>query len=97
ASFREAIAVSDLVDAHNDLGLVLLRTGRVEEALRAWSYVVEKKDPAYAPAYFNLGLAYEQAGRAEDARRAVGAYASLTPDPAERRRAIDWMERLKKK
>ena len=85
------------MDAHNDLGLVLLRTGRAEEALRAWTYVVEKKDPAYAPAYFNLGLAYEQMGRAEAARRAVGVYASLAADPAERRQAIDWMERLKKK
>ena len=85
------------MDAHNDLGLVLLRTGRVEDAVRAWSYVVEKKDPSYAPAYYNLGLAYEKSGRMEDARHAVGLYASLTPDAEERRRAVLWMERLKKK
>ncbi|HAH07807.1 MAG TPA: hypothetical protein DCM05_15005 [Elusimicrobia bacterium] len=93
--FRQAIAEAGLVDAHNDLGLVLLRQGRTDEAVREWLGVLARK-PSYAAAYYNLALAFERMGRKAEALKALAAYRELVPDPALRRETDRWMEKLKK-
>ncbi|MBI5244468.1 MAG: DUF2723 domain-containing protein [Elusimicrobia bacterium] len=94
--FRKAIAEADLVDAHNDLGLVHLRSGRAEEAVREWLGVLDR-NPRYSVAYYNLALGFERLGREQDALRALEAYRGFLENPAEIREAESWMRKLKKK
>ena len=93
--FKKVIAAANLIDAHNDLGLLYLRTGRVEEAVREWMEVLQR-DPRYAAAYYNLALAFQRLGRKQDAVRALAQYQALAGSPAERREARSWMQRLQK-
>jgi tetratricopeptide (TPR) repeat protein len=57
-------------DFHNNLGLLLRDTRRLEEAIACFAKTLEV-DPSWYQASNNLGLAYEAAGRWEDA---IGAY-----------------------
>jgi tetratricopeptide (TPR) repeat protein len=95
AQFRKAIAAADIIDAHNDLGLIYLRSGKTDDAVREWLGVLQR-NPGYAAAYYNLALAFQHLGRKEDAIRALARYRTLVGDAAGRRDVETWMQGLKK-
>jgi len=92
---RRSIRDGGPPDARNDLGLVFLRKGQVQEAAANW-LALARDLPGYALAYFNLGIAYERLGDKRRAILAVQTYEELVADPAEKRAARDWLERLEK-
>jgi Flp pilus assembly protein TadD len=61
-----------------DFGIRVAQNGLWREALYRWERAVEL-DPGYAQAWNNLAVAYEQAGRFEDARRAYETAIKLDP------------------
>jgi len=68
--------------AHNDLGIALAGSGRIQEAighfqqaLRIW--------PDYAEAHYNLGLALSQLGRVQEASEQYEQALRIKPDDAE--------------
>jgi Flp pilus assembly protein TadD len=67
AQFREALRFyPTYADAHNNLGVGLLRTGRADEAIAEFKEAVADK-PAYAQAHDNLGVGLLRTGRADEA------------------------------
>ncbi|MFH2202910.1 MAG: DUF2723 domain-containing protein [Elusimicrobiota bacterium] len=90
-----AIAAGGPREARNDLALVYLRTDRAQKSVDVWKKLLDE-DPYYLLSYYNLGLAYQQLGRKDDAIAAVSAYAQLAADPQERHDARAWLIRLKK-
>ncbi len=54
--------------AHKNLGFVLYRNGRLDEAIASLERAVAL-DPGYAEAHGNLAIAYGRAGRTDDAVR----------------------------
>jgi tetratricopeptide (TPR) repeat protein len=52
--------------AHNNLSIILLQEGRIEDAIGHYEQALRLK-PDYAEAHYNLGLALWQAGRAREA------------------------------
>src|SRR5262249_11763935 len=52
--------------AHYNLGVVLIKQGRVKEAIDHYSEAVAIM-PSYADAHYNLGIALNRQGRAEEA------------------------------
>ena len=91
-AFAQAADAGSL-EALNDLGLVLMRTGRTEEAVEKWLSILRRQED-YLLAYYNLGIAYEALGRRDRAAAAVRVYARLAGDPDERRGAGAWLQRL---
>jgi tetratricopeptide (TPR) repeat protein len=55
-------------EAFNDLGAALFETGRLDEAIAAFTRALEKS-PGYEEALFNRALASHRAGHTEEARR----------------------------
>ena len=68
--------------AQNNLGYVLLQTGRVSEALEHFEQAVRLK-PGYAEAHNNLGDALQQTGRTPEARDEFEQAVQLKPGYAE--------------
>ena len=65
--------------AHNNLGLLLRQTGRLQDAIEQYNETLQIK-PDYAEAHYNLGNAFLQVGRVQDA---IGHYEralQITPD-----------------
>lgn len=61
-----------------DFGIKVAQNGLWREALYRWERAVEL-DPTYAQAWNNLAIAYEQAGRFDDARNAYETAIKLDP------------------
>ena len=61
-----------------DFGIKVAQNGLWREALYRWERAVEL-DPTYAEAWNNLAIAYEQAGRFDDARKAYETAIKLDP------------------
>jgi Flp pilus assembly protein TadD len=59
-------------------GIKVAQNGLWREALYRWERAVEL-DPTYAEAWNNLAIAYEQAGRFDDARKAYETAVKLDP------------------
>ena len=59
-----------------NLGVLLEDLARTHEAICAYEAALQI-EPTLADAHYNLGLLYEQAGRARDALRHLGAYRQL--------------------
>ena len=78
--YRKALEQNpDDRDSLINLGVLLLNAGNVNESIAVLEHA-RNTDDRFAPAYFNLGLAYEKAGRRADA---VAAYRRATElDPA---------------
>jgi Flp pilus assembly protein TadD len=61
-----------------DFGIKVAQSGLWREALYRWERAVEL-DPTYAEAWNNLAIAYEHAGRFDDARKAYETAIKLDP------------------
>ena len=61
-----------------EFGIKVAQNGLWREALYRWERAVQL-DPTYAEAWNNLGVAYEHAGRFEDARKAYETAIKLDP------------------
>jgi Flp pilus assembly protein TadD len=61
-----------------EFGIKVAQTGLWREAQYRWERAVQL-DPAYAEAWNNLAIAYEHAGRFEDARKAYETAIKLDP------------------
>jgi tetratricopeptide (TPR) repeat protein len=96
STFQRAISAGGPPDARNDLGLLYLRTGRVQEAVDGWRSLLGDH-PGYGLAYYNLALAYEKLGRKAEAAEALETYIRFfSRDPVERAETERWLARLKK-
>lgn len=82
STFEKALRLGDIPDPANDLALIRWQEGEVLDALRMWKKVVWRH-PGYAPAYFNLGMAYEKVKEYRLAANAYRSYLSLNTNPAE--------------
>ena len=71
-----------------EFGIKVAQRGLWQEAVFRWQRAAEI-DPTYAPAFNNLGIAYEQLGKFEQAGKAYEKALELEPqnllDPAELR------------
>lgn len=73
----KALAVDSLhLEATLVSGMLALRAGRYEQAIQELLRVVERS-PDYAKAQYQLGLAYQRAGNAEQAKRHFDIYTRL--------------------
>jgi tetratricopeptide (TPR) repeat protein len=81
--WREYVAEDpDSYIAHVNLGVVLARAGKSEEAVRQFEQTIRLK-PDYAQAYYNLGGAFAQLGRNEEAIKQFEQAVRLKPNDAE--------------
>jgi len=65
--------------SHVEFGIEVARHGLWREAIYRWRRALEL-DPTYAPAWNNLGIAFEHEGRFDEAREAYEAALDLDPD-----------------
>ena len=65
--------------SHVEFGIKVARHGLWNEAIYRWRRALEL-DPTYAPAWNNLGIAFEHEGRFDEAREAYEAALDLDPD-----------------
>jgi Flp pilus assembly protein TadD len=66
-------------EAHNNLGVMLEREGRLPEAARQYQAAV-KLEPAYPSAHYNLGVALARQGRLPAAVEQFREALRLKPD-----------------
>ena len=59
-----------LAQSSFNLGVLLARSGRNDEARQAFEQALER-DPTYARAWVNLGVLHARTGQMEEARRAT--------------------------
>ncbi|MEH2285550.1 MAG: tetratricopeptide repeat protein [Nostoc sp.] len=80
--YRQAIALQpDLVKSHNNLGEVLQKQGRLNDALKSYEQAIKiKPDNAYT--YHNLGYFFQEQGNFEQATEAYEKALSIQPDLA---------------
>ncbi|MCW5315414.1 tetratricopeptide repeat protein [Nostoc sp. KVJ3] len=80
--YRQAIALqADLVQAHNNLGEVLQKQGRLNDALKSFQELIKIK-PDYPYVHHNLGCLLEEQGKVEEAIEAYKKALSIKPDLA---------------
>ena len=65
--------------AQVEFGITVAERGLWREAVYRWERAIDV-DPTYAPAWNNLGVAFEQAGRLDEAREAYETALDLDPD-----------------
>lgn len=66
-------------ELHQSLGVALLLTGRVEEAVAACTTAIERK-PDYAEAHYHLGVAKRLTGNVNESRRSLAKAVELKPN-----------------
>lgn len=79
-------------EIHNDLGVAYLETGTDESRTKAideFQRALQLR-PQFAPALFNLGLAYERSGRFAEAEQELRRYLKIDADS-------EWAEEVKAK
>jgi len=88
AVFETALALDEhRVDAHNNLGNVLVALGRIEEAVDRYQQALALS-PDYADAYSNLGHAFVKLGRFEEAVTSFRQAAAIAPVSANDQQAV---------
>jgi len=84
-AFEAALDVDpDLARAHNSLGVIAAREGRMPEAVERWRRAVALNPLDYQTLY-NLGSYLWQSGRHAEARRYLEAYLRAAPPALEAR------------
>ena len=73
--------------AHNNLGVILARKGRLDEAISHYQHIL-RLDPGYALAHVNLGLALYRKGHPDEAVRYSKQALQLNPKSAEAHRIL---------
>lgn len=87
-AFREAVRLApQMAEAHLDLGLVLGREGKVEEAIGSLRQAIAL-DPSAASAHMFLGVFLYQNDQAAEARKELQTEVAAHPDNAE---ALTWL------
>ena len=90
-AFREAVRISpDLAEAHIDLGLVLGREGKIDEAIASLRQGVTL-DPNSKSAHMFLGIFLYQKNQPDEARHELESELALAPNNAE---ACLWLSRV---
>lgn len=81
ATMSTAVSADDRSDAKRqvEFGIEVAERGLWREATYRWNRAVEI-DPTYAAAWNNLAIAYEHAGKFDDARKAYEQAGKLDPD-----------------
>ena len=82
--FRRRFSCAPLDRAWYGLGLVLIRDGRLEEAVDALKQNI-KLQPFSPYGYFQLGLTYHHLGRSDDARKCPQAAGPVSSQSSLRR------------
>src|SRR5262249_25276232 len=83
ASYQQAIRLKPgYADAHNNLGTVLARHGRLDEAMSSYHQALHLKSD-YPDVHNNLGLALARQGRLDEAVVSYQQALRLKPDSAE--------------
>ena len=77
--FASPRADTDDAKAQVEFGIEVARRGLWQEALYRWKRAIDL-DPTYAPAWNNLGIAYEHEGQFDQAREAYETALDLDPD-----------------
>ena len=78
--YQTVLAVNaNLADPHNDLGLLALEEKNYPEAITHLSKAVELS-PGFAEAWSNLGLAYSEAGKFQEAKDAFASCLEADPE-----------------
>lgn len=81
ALYREAIAIApELGNAYYKLGVCLYRMGRLDEALEAFTNILELKSQSHAMASYFVGLITLFLGRDEAANEAFSEFHKLSPE-----------------
>ena len=94
--FRKAVKVGGYLPAANELGLIMLNRGDLQQAISIFEEIT-KKAPQYYFAYYNLGLAYQKKGEYSMAIENFKKYLNFTNDPEEKKevqKIIDYLLRL---
>ena len=83
SEFEKAVELEPwFPEAHNNLGLILAKNSRLDEAVEHFRRASELK-PDYLEAWFNLGLALRTANRLDNAVEAFRQAAKVAPDNAQ--------------
>ena len=78
-SFEDALQIDPgLARAHNSLGVLAAREGRLDEAVELWKRAAAL-DPSDYQTLFNLGSTLRKLGRAPEARSYLEAYLREAP------------------
>ncbi|MFH1368070.1 MAG: DUF2723 domain-containing protein, partial [Elusimicrobiota bacterium] len=91
--FRKAWERNGSPEAGNELGLMLLNSGRTEQSIAVFGELL-KRDPRYRYAYYNMGLALKQAGRFNESYSYFKVYLDSADDPREREEVMGLMKGL---
>jgi len=81
-AFNLLVCVVRAAEAHNDMAVALLQSGKAREAIGHFEQALWLK-PDLAEADYNLGVALEQTGRRQEAMRHFEQALSLNPNFAE--------------
>jgi Tfp pilus assembly protein PilF len=92
-AFEAALDIDpDVAQAHNSLGVIAAREGRMPEAVERWKRSVTLNPDDYQT-LFNLGSQLWQSGRRDQARPYFEAYLREAP-PALEARDIAWVRKI---
>jgi spermidine synthase len=78
------------VDAHINLGIALLRLGRLTEAMGHWEQVVRLR-PDYAEAHYDLGICLTKTGKIQDGVTQYEEALRLKPDLVTAQNDLAWL------
>ena len=86
-AFNLLVAGEHQARMHNDLGVVMGREGRIQEAIGHFEKAL-RTAPEYDEAHYNLGVALEHAGRSQEAIKQYEQVLRITPGFIEARDAL---------
>jgi len=82
AAYRQAIEIKPSADYYNNLGSILGRTGKIEEATTAFQKSAEMDPPHAAQAWLNYGIVLSNASRYKEAVEPLKKATDLDPKNA---------------
>ncbi len=79
-TIRKSLAIEpNYIDAHNNLGIIYSRQGRLNEAIGQYLEAI-RLGPGNVEAYNNMGVAYARQGRIKEAVRCFSKALEIKPD-----------------